>query len=821
MKEYVKASVHNHFGGEHADKPLDAAFTDESSFCLAAACESIREASSEGYYLLAATNQNAIHTPEYYLMKEYAFRQGVTLLPGIEINLQNWNDESKYLHVVVIFDPISNLFEIQKVLFDSINLNQKNCLNIGQFIEMVTLGRCIIVAHGLKQNTRSSANNPELLSDLADLNEAIPVVLEDNKEYCRITLKERVQDYLSQEQVIWLDETAVISAADRKNFSKIESPTYLWGKASFNDLYYAAIMGGTRFFREDDLVSKVTYVSRIQIDASDQTQIHSSDISCSHGLNSIIGSSGSGKTLLLDVIKRKLTGKDLVNRTISKDAKYDELYEIDAVRLFGKDGEVIDQNSGYVVIEGENLYSKVIEAYSSDKSKLLKELGLEIDNNDWQTIISSFNRKLNQYIEEQKKIGSNKAEVTALIKSIESAEKFLNENKSSKSEALRFVKDSKLDTVDEQCSKKLAAINSDAKTLKKNFQSITDVISRNQLETSLKTDLEDLHERIAQQLSKKEIETKKEKARNKQKLIIHDKLYKTTQIYNKKVGEKTAHIVERQQIVSSGFQSILSLLLSTVQISIKSSVPVLDEETLSSSVKYSENNIADIAVNDVKTVMENTEELRKAFPLNIGNTPKINKSKFEKGLYDFCSADDVLEFAQVFIENNYSDDVHFSFPFTEMIDYEIRLKNLQGDFESIDKITAGMLGKIYINHFLDQQLEDAGSNIIILFDQPDANMEKAFILEHLAPKLMELRKQFQVFITTHEPLLVVNSDSNSIIRATNDKTVGQNNCITYENYSFVGVGGKQEMIDEIAKLIDGSTQAISKRHTIYRGMKNG
>lgn len=821
MKEYVKTSAHNHFGGEHADKTLNLMYTEELSFCIQGACKKIREAKKAGFGLLAATNQNAIHLPEYYLLQEYAQRHGIALLPGVEINLRNWNDANKYLHVVVVFDPVSDLFEIQKTLFESIAINQKNCLEISQLIEMVTVGRCIIIAHGLKQNTRSSAQNPELLGDLADLSDSIPVVLEDNKEYCKITLKERVQDFLSQEQINWLDEAAVISAADRKDFADIESPTYLWGKASFNDLYYAAMMGGMRFFREDDLVSKVTYISRIQICPSNRTQIKGCDITCSHGLNSIIGSSGSGKTLLLDVIKRKLTGEDLINRTISKDAKYNELYEINDIHLYGKNGEELDRESGYIIVEGDNLYSKVIEAYSSDKSQLLQELGLRIDNSAWQGIISTFNKQLNQCIDDRRQINHSREEITAFIKSIVSAEKFLSENKSSRTEAIQFVKDSRLDSEETQYLKKLADLSADIKTLKDSFHNIIEVMAKNKIEASLVAEMEDLYKRVIQQFLQRENEIKQHRAKNKQKLLIHDKLYKISQIYNKKVGEKSAHIIEKQQTVSNGFQSVLSLLFSTVRLTKKSIIPILGKKVLSESIKYEENKIADITVTNVKTIMENNDELKEAFPANIGNTPKINKSKFGNRQYDFCSFEDVEAFVKAFIENDYSDEVSFSYPFTKMIEYEIRLKNLEGAYESIDKITAEMLGKIYINHFLDQQLEDAGSNIIILFDQPDANMEKAFILEHLAPKLTELRKQFQVFITTHEPLLVVNSDSNSIIRSTNDKTVGKNNNVTYENYSFVGVGGKQEMIEEIAKLIDGSTQAISKRHTIYKGMKNG
>jgi hypothetical protein len=246
---------------------------------------------------------------------------------------------------------------------------------------------------------------------------------------------------------------------------------------------------------------------------------------------------------------------------------------------------------------------------------------------------------------------------------------------------------------------------------------------------------------------------------------------------------------------------------------------MLSSNELFESITCRNAEIASLSVKNVKTKVS-SDEIKEVFPANIGNSPKVRASLFRKANFDFSVQKDVEAFVQVFFDNGYSGELFFAYPLEKMVVYEISLKGLDGKFHNIDQITAGTLSKIYINHFLDKQLIKAGSNIIILYDQPDANMEKDFILTQLVPKLEQLRKQYQIFITTHEPLLVVNADSNAIIRATNEKAVGKMNSITYENYSFVGVGGKQEMISEIAKLIDGSTDAISKRHTIYKGMQN-
>ena len=130
-----------------------------------------------------------------------------------------------------------------------------------------------------------------------------------------------------------------------------------------------------------------------------------------------------------------------------------------------------------------------------------------------------------------------------------------------------------------------------------------------------------------------------------------------------------------------------------------------------------------------------------------------------------------------------------------------------------------MLSKAYVSNFLDRAIDDSGSSTVILFDQPESNMEKAFLRTVLADKFNDLRRTHQLFIATHEPLLVVNADSNEIILASNDKKVGQENHVSYSNRSFVGARGRSELVEEIADLIDGGSKAVKQRSDIYEGMK--
>lgn len=139
----------------------------------------------------------------------------------------------------------------------------------------------------------------------------------------------------------------------------------------------------------------------------------------------------------------------------------------------------------------------------------------------------------------------------------------------------------------------------------------------------------------------------------------------------------------------------------------------------------------------------------------------------------------------------------------------------------MDNLSAGTLGKIYIEHFFDKTIADGGSNTIILYDQPESNMEKEFVFKNLARKFDELRNRYQIFIATHEPLLVVNADANTIIRAVNQKTIGEQSAsIKYDDCSFVGITGREKAVQSVARLIDGHEDAVAKRRDVYKGLGN-
>lgn len=815
--EFCKVSIHNHLGGRGADRTLSDSYDKVCNFDMDGAIKLIDEAKNSDFELIVLTQANRLPAEEYRLIREYGNNIGVCILPGVEINLKN--EENKYLHTVVVFDDKLNAKEIEKKIDEYILKNKSNHLEMEQFLELIIDYKCIIATHGIKQNAeeRSASTNPETFSELINISDSIPVVIEDNHKYHKITLKNQLRDKLTDKELEWIDKSATISAADRKSFKEIKSPTYIWGNPKFDDLYYSCFMSDTRIKRETDIITKVNYISRIEISNISNTQIQPETIICSHGLNSIIGASGSGKTLLLDIIKRKLTGNGIDNKTISKNCKYEDVYNLSQIHLYDSEGKELDKSSGYKIVEGEILYNKVISAYQSDKKTLLNELDLNVELTKVSPIILSFNNKLNEYIQHRKTIINNRKEINTLVQNIDSAEKFLMVNLVVSKDVIDYTKNNKLLIQIQTLNKQIESINADIISLEKNINSISIIGKKYNANTILFTDLESLKMKLKALIQKRLMSLKIQIGDFENTLKFQTVIFNSVLSYNNKIGSQFKAVSEKKQEILNNYNTILSDLLENVKLINTLKVPVLDEEEIKDAIQFDDKKIARLTFKSVKLEIAK-DDFKEYFPSNIGNRPKLKVSLFQIDKLKLYDEESVKVFAEVFINNMYDERVEFVITNSNFIDYTIELKNLDGRYENIDSISAGNLSKIYINKMFEDKIIKAGSNTIVLYDQPDTNMEKAFILEELVSKLSNLRNSNQVFITTHEPLLVVNADSNNIIVAQNDKTASKSNDISYLNKSFVGVNSKKELISDVAKLIDGKPEAVQLRSKIYGGV---
>ena len=77
------------------------------------------------------------------------------------------------------------------------------------------------------------------------------------------------------------------------------------------------------------------------------------------------------------------------------------------------------------------------------------------------------------------------------------------------------------------------------------------------------------------------------------------------------------------------------------------------------------------------------------------------------------------------------------------------------------------------------------------------------------------KTNIQIIITSHEPLLVINGDSNQIIKAEKNKHI-----IKYSSYKLDEYLDQNTVTNIISKYVDGSINAVKNRYEIYVGGKN-
>lgn len=657
-----------------------------------------------------------------------------------------------------------------------------------------------------------------MAQELLSMNRYLPVAVEDNRSFHKLSLQQQIKEFLSDETSAWFDTAADVSSADRQHFDKVLSPTYMWAGATFDDLFYSVLAGDCRMVRKEDIVKRVSYVACIAIDAGNG--MRQSEINCSQGLNCVIGPSGSGKTLLLDILNMKLKGKHLTAGA-SNIGDYSGLYDLSQVHLYGPDGEEVDAADCFEVIEGENLYNKVIKAYSTEKGELVQDMGLGINSQRFTDLVVRFTTGMNHYLRGLDKASESMASASSALAQAKSAARFIAANDVKGVDTIAYTQNPNDGSVIAELDEKVAACVDGIEKARKYFDGLILIADENGLSDGLKRRLIRLRGEILAELTTKRIGLEaarfsKQFNRDKRGLI-----FETVQAYNAKVSGQYHQVNKQKQVLTDKLSELATGLLTAKRAELTLRVPTLADEEVRRSVGLaSKSDIARLSIKDINLKIGDEGRIRDIFHDDVRVRASVGKARSSAFGFpiDLTSKVSVKSMLDTFFHSGVKDGLSMTLPIDKVAAYSIELRDENGNYRPIEEYSAGMLSKIYVSYFLDRTIQNEGSNTILLYDQPESNMEKEFLLQTLGDKLRELRKVHQIFVATHEPLLVVNADANEIILATNDKRIDEGNCVTYDNRSFVGAHGRRDLVDGVARLIDGGTDAVKRRSSIYEGM---
>jgi hypothetical protein len=128
--------------------------------------------------------------------------------------------------------------------------------------------------------------------------------------------------------------------------------------------------------------------------------------------------------------------------------------------------------------------------------------------------------------------------------------------------------------------------------------------------------------------------------------------------------------------------------------------------------------------------------------------------------------------------------------------------------KTVDKLSVGQRGTFYV--CLKLATDPFGSPFV--FDQPEDDLDNDFIMKQLVPLFSRIKKYRQVIIVTHNANLVVNTDAEQIIVASNEGEVISYEAGALEDGSVIdGKGTKAS----ICNILEGGSYAFEKRERKY------
>ncbi|MEO0123202.1 MAG: TrlF family AAA-like ATPase [candidate division WOR-3 bacterium] len=226
-----------------------------------------------------------------------------------------------------------------------------------------------------------------------------------------------------------------------------------------------------------------------------------------------------------------------------------------------------------------------------------------------------------------------------------------------------------------------------------------------------------------------------------------------------------------------------------------------------------------------RVLHEEIEELE--FSLNLENNTiseqdKENIKIFVESVKNLFSKDEKEKQYEIAnqLRSEYNEQYFFDWLYSTKyysINYSIKFNGID-----LANLSPGLKGVALLILFLELDEEDKRP---ILIDQPEENLDNRSVYNTLVKYFRKAKKRRQVIIVTHNPNLVVNTDSEQIIVANFDKTattqpskifyVSGSLENTFKDDDVSNLLEKQGIREHICEILEGGKVAFEKREKKY------
>lgn len=125
--------------------------------------------------------------------------------------------------------------------------------------------------------------------------------------------------------------------------------------------------------------------------------------------------------------------------------------------------------------------------------------------------------------------------------------------------------------------------------------------------------------------------------------------------------------------------------------------------------------------------------------------------------------------------------------------------------KQVDDMSPGTKAQALLKLFLNDGVVEGKSTYIVL-DQPEDNLDVATIKDFLIDRLKKLKFDIQLFVVSHSAPVIVNGDARNVIVCENDE----------ENFSYVyGSMNDEKIKQKIADVLDGGERYLKMRLNKY------
>ncbi len=833
--EHNVISLHTHLGGPNSELEYRSnKVSGEVEFNLISAQETLDKLKQIGFEIIALTNHNILSVKEYVHLRDS--NKDILLLPGIECDVVMQDGNEEIIHLCIIFDDkldLNHLNKISDAYQECIDENSENCITIEQLFNIVSETKTIVYPHGtLKKgisyldSSGDPISNENIYNELCNLESIYPFFIDVKQEFHKYSLTKRIKNFFVSDYKKGLSYSNYLVSIDRENDFTEFPFTYFWGEKDFDSLYIAGLIGNTgRFIQEKDIVEKTPTISKMIIrDTKDNEIIH--EINFSNGINTIIGDSGSGKTLLLNYIFRELTGDNIPNLTSANPKEgYEEIYSGFDSSLYDEKNEEIPKGTIKPYV-GKNIYRKFILALD-DHGKINPEtifdnLNIKANSKDFENLIKKYEKTLNTELERRRSLRKAEKSLNEVVSSFNNTIKSINMNTSSSKFNFESILTNDLVTEVDDLFEEIKGRSTDYVAYSKTIEYAKEILRKYNLNEDIDklTDSDTHLFESVKQFNKLDIQKLKDLVKKKTMVeVLNSALRSVDENNGEKIRKRNDSIDVNRTSVSTIVDNIETIYSNKRSEILGLEFPVND---FLSSVKLEEN-IKDVKiVTSLKSSIGNPGFIESVCS-SIRGRGKVSSTLVKD--YIVTESEDINSLINDHLEIEHL-TVALSSNYKDYLDVDIRVMGFEEQDVALSEMSAGMLSKFYIRTLIDNEIKKMSNDSIIFFDEPDSNLSKSFIFSELVKKFKHMRKYNQIFFTTHEPLLIVNADSNNLICCKNESMLMEG------VPSFVFESGplpqnaffednQIESIDDIislfANMIDGDKDAIKVRNKLYLG----